>query len=363
MSVQSHRRSRPGSVSSHVSGPARVVATWREQPLALMVLRAFLGITFVYAGIQKLADPSFFDSSSPQSIGAQLHAFAQGSPLRPALLLFAHVPTLTGVGIAPLEIGVGFATLLGIGLVAATATGFGVSVVLWLSATWHVYPYFLGSDSIYAVAWLALLVGTLDGGRNRNRDRDRTATAPPLTRSGLARRDVLRGGAVAAASVLIGVVAHAFAGSTPAAQAGARSAGLSSGSSKRTAPNRPAAASRPSSSATSPSPSAPAIKGRTIGSLDRMNVGDAVAFNDPGVGPGVLVCTGRNDVAAYSRICTHAGCEVGYDSSRELLVCPCHGAEFDAMHGARPVAGPAPTPLPSIKVEVDPSSGDVILPS
>src|SRR5436190_4482202 len=360
MSVQSHRRPGPGSVSSHVSGPARVLATWRDQPLALVVLRGFLGVTFVYAGIQKLADPSFFDSSSPQSIGAQLHAFARGSPLRPVLLLVAHVPTVTGVGIALLEIGVGIATLLGIALVAAAATGFGISVVLWLSATWHVHPYFLGSDSIYAVAWLALLVGTLEG--RRNRGRDRTPTAPSLTRSALARRDVLRGGAVAAASVLIGVVAHAFAGSAPAAQAGARSAGLSSGSPKPNAPNRPAAASRHSTSP-SPSPSAPAIKGRTIASVDRMNVGDAVAFNDPGVGPAVLVRTGRSDVAAFSRICTHAGCEVGYDSSRELLVCPCHGAEFDPTRGARPVAGPAPTPLPSIKVEIDPSSGDVILPS
>src|SRR3954453_6008568 len=210
MSVQSHRRPGLGSVSSHVSGPARVLATWRGQPLALVVLRAFLGVTFVYAGIQKFADPTFFDSGSPQSIDAQLHAFAQGSPLRPVLLLLAHVPTLTGVGIAVLEIGVGIATLLGIGVVVAAATGFGVSIMLWLSATWHVHPYFLGSDSIYAVAWLALLVGILEGRRNRNRDR--TATAPPLTRSALARRYVLRGGAVAVASVLIGAVAHAFAG-------------------------------------------------------------------------------------------------------------------------------------------------------
>jgi len=345
-------------VSSRASAPARVVASWRDQPLALAVLRGFLGITFLYAGIQKFADPTFFDSSSPQSIGAQLHAFARTSPLRPVLLLFGHVPTLTGVGIALLEIGVGVATLLGIGLVAASATGFGISVVLWLSATWHVHPYFLGSDSVYAVAWLALLVGILESRRTR----DRTPTAPPLTRSGLARRDLLRGGAVGAASVLIGVVAHAFAGSAPTAQAGGRSATLPTGSSKRNSPNRPAAG-RPSSSAPTASPSAPAIEGRKIGSLGRMNVGDAVAFDDPGAGPAVLVRTGRNDVAAYSRICTHAGCEVGYDSSRELLVCPCHGAEFDPTRGARPVAGPAPTPLPSIKVEIDPSSGDVILPS
>ncbi|MFL5737564.1 MAG: TQO small subunit DoxD [Actinomycetota bacterium] len=355
MHAQNHHR--PGRSSSFLAG---VVASWRGQPLAVAVLRAFLGVTFVYAGIQKFADPTFFDSSSSQWIGAQLHGFAQSSPLRPVLLVLAHVPTLSGLAIALLEIGVGLATLLGVVRIAAAAGGFAISVLLWLSATWNVHPYFLGSDSIYAVAWLALLVGILEG----RRDRDVTATAPPLTRSGLARRDLLRGGAVAAASILIGAVAHAFAGNAPTAQAGARSNGLTDRA-RRNPPSRPAASR--SSSAASPSPSptrtAPAIKGRTIGSIDRMNVGDAVAFNDPGVGPAVLLRTGRSDVAAFSRICTHAGCEVGYDASRELLVCPCHGAEFDPTRGARPVAGPAPTPLPSIKVEVDPSSGDVILPS
>src|SRR5205085_163595 len=88
--VPSHRRSRA----------AEVLDTWRSQPLALRVLRAFLGLTFTYAGIQKFADPSFFDASSPQSIQSQLRAFAQGTPLRPVLVFLTHLPVLSGIGIA-----------------------------------------------------------------------------------------------------------------------------------------------------------------------------------------------------------------------------------------------------------------------
>jgi len=68
-------------------------------------------------------------------------------------------------------------------------------------------------------------------------------------------------------------------------------------------------------------------------------------------------------VVAYSRICTHAGCEVGYDTRSHLLVCPCHGAEFDPAHDAQPVAGPASAPLQAIRVVVDRANGNVVLPS
>ena len=34
-----------------------------------------------------------------------------------------------------------------------------VNLSLLLSATWHVHPYFLGSDSMVPVAWLALVIG------------------------------------------------------------------------------------------------------------------------------------------------------------------------------------------------------------
>jgi len=57
---------------------------------------------------------------------------------------------------------------------------------------------------------------------------------------------------------------------------------------------------------------------------------------------------------AYSKICTHAGCPVGlYEQQSGRLFCPCHQSVFDAMDGAKPLAGPASRPLPQLPLEVD----------
>ena len=45
----------------------------------LLPLRVFLGATFVFAGLQKLANPGFFDAANPVSIQAQLSEAAQRS--------------------------------------------------------------------------------------------------------------------------------------------------------------------------------------------------------------------------------------------------------------------------------------------
>jgi thiosulfate dehydrogenase [quinone] large subunit len=100
-----------------------------------------------------------------------------------------------------------------------------------------------------------------------------------------------------------------------------------------------------------------------IATLDRLPVGKAVGFTAPGIGPAALVRLADGSVAAYSRVCTHAGCLVGYDPQAQLLVCPCHGAEFDPAQHAEPVPGsPTSTPLQMIRVVVDKATGDVILP-
>lgn len=60
-------------------------------------------------------------------------------------------------------------------------------------------------------------------------------------------------------------------------------------------------------------------------------------------------------IVAYSKLCTHAGCPVGlYVDRSEQLLCPCHHSIFDVLHGARPVEGPAPHPLPQLPLSVDP---------
>lgn len=64
--------------------------------------------------------------------------------------------------------------------------------------------------------------------------------------------------------------------------------------------------------------------------------------------------TGREDwtpenLVAYSKVCTHAGCPVGlYEEESGLLLCPCHQSTFDVMDGARPVFGPAAVSLPQL---------------
>ncbi|MFB6139811.1 MAG: ubiquinol-cytochrome c reductase iron-sulfur subunit [Halosimplex sp.] len=58
--------------------------------------------------------------------------------------------------------------------------------------------------------------------------------------------------------------------------------------------------------------------------------------------------------AAYSKVCTHAGCMV---SNREgdRFVCPCHFGKFDPTRGAQVVGGPPPRPLPQLPITL---SGD-----
>ena len=80
--------------------------------------------------------------------------------------------------------------------------------------------------------------------------------------------------------------------------------------------------------------------------------------NDPASGdPAVVVDLPGGTIVAFDAVCTHAGCTVSYDSGPRLLVCQCHGAQFDPAHGAAVVAGPAPTPLASIKVQVSSDGG------
>jgi thiosulfate dehydrogenase [quinone] large subunit len=326
-----------------------VIPSWKAQPLAIRVLRAFLGATFAYAGIQKLADPNFLHSGTFDYVGAQLHGFAQGSPIGGVIRLFAHVPVLTGVAIALIEIAVGAGTLLGIAPITAAAVGLAINVVLFLSATWHVHPYFLGSDSIYAVAWAAYLVALVDARRKLVHEpvsghRRRSVRAAEAE---IHRREFLRGGVVAVTTLLFAGVARALAGP-------AQRTSLTTASSAKARP-----ATSPSVSPSTPA--TPTVQGTPIASLDSIPVGSAIGFTAPGgIGPAVLLRPAQDRVIAFSRVCTHAGCLVGYNPQANLLVCPCHGAEFDPTQNAQPVAGPAFSPLRRIPVTIDTASGQVV---
>ncbi|WFE94061.1 Rieske 2Fe-2S domain-containing protein [Micromonospora sp. WMMD987] len=58
--------------------------------------------------------------------------------------------------------------------------------------------------------------------------------------------------------------------------------------------------------------------------------------------------------AAYSKICTHAGCPASlYEQQTNRLLCPCHQSQFLITDNARPVFGPASRRLPQLPIEVD----------
>ena len=77
--------------------------------------------------------------------------------------------------------------------------------------------------------------------------------------------------------------------------------------------------------------------------------GSAVKFKDGGQ-DAVLVHLESGDFVAYSAVCTHQACTVGYKNGQ--LACPCHGSVFDPANGAEVVSGPAQSPLEEIPVEV-----------
>jgi thiosulfate dehydrogenase [quinone] large subunit len=67
---------------------------------ALLPLRAFLGFTFCFAGLQKLANPRFFDAADPVSIQSQLAGAARRSPVHALISPLAHIAVPLGFLIA-----------------------------------------------------------------------------------------------------------------------------------------------------------------------------------------------------------------------------------------------------------------------
>jgi len=63
----------------------------------------------------------------------------------------------------------------------------------------------------------------------------------------------------------------------------------------------------------------------------------------------VLIINNGGNYVAFSDICTHAGCAVGYNSSTNQIKCPCHGAVYK-MDGTV-ASGPAPSSLKQYTVE------------
>jgi thiosulfate dehydrogenase [quinone] large subunit len=290
--------------------------------LALLPLRLFLGATFVYAGLYKLSDPGFFEPGSDTYIGTQLEGFARGTPGGWLLDTFAlpH-PEIAGGAVALGEIAIGLLTVAGRFTRQAAACGLILSLVLFLTASWHTSPYFLGSDIVFAFAWLPFVLAGAAG-------------QPALDHRRAVR---LRGGQGEAGEPLTrrAAIARALAGT---AAATAALAGLAVAVRGRAA-SAPAATRRASG---------PAVTGTRVAASSAVARGGAVRIADPATGsPALLVRLRDARLVALSAVCTHAGCEVQWRAGR--IQCPCHGARYDPATG-EPTRGPARRPLRSLPV-------------
>ena len=86
-----------------------------------------------------------------------------------------------------------------------------------------------------------------------------------------------------------------------------------------------------------------------MGAAASVPINGAALFTDPATGTQAIVVQATpGQFKAFSALCTHRGCTVAYEGGE--LVCPCHGARFDASTGAV-TQGPAQQPLAPVSVQ------------
>jgi thiosulfate dehydrogenase [quinone] large subunit len=276
-------------------------ASWRAQSWPVRVIRFWLGFTWLFAAWWKATDPGFLTSGSTTFIGARLAGYSSQSPIGFIFEKLIDNSVQVGIFVMISEFSIGLATIFWVVPSMAAFGGFSMSIGLWLASSFRVDPYFLGSDTAYAVLWLSYLLHLKNN------------------RKGLAisleRRGVLRTGVIGTLTVAL-AAAGRF---------------LNPKSNKNSA-----------SSATK----------TKIVKLAALDVGATKNFSLENGAPAILFRT-KIGVFAYSAICTHQGCTVSYTPSSKTLKCPCHGSEFDPFNSANAVVGPAAAKLPSVKVAID----------
>lgn len=339
--------------------------------LSLLILRLFLGVTFVYAGFQKLNDPGFLHPGAPTYIGTQLRGFANGTPGGFILRIFALPdPILAGLTVATAEIIIGLLVTVGLATRPAAGAGLGLNLLLFLTNSWHTTPYFLGSDIVFVFAWLPfVIVGAAQqpaveavlrryiADRVRETRSARSRPNGPHSRplspmqlqaddQTLTRRSLLRigGGFTGAGAALVAIFALLTRGSyNPPRLLGATGTPHKPAA---TARQRPTMAPHKPSAASPASPPAATVPAGAVklGPANALAPGQATLYKDPSSGgPDILIRENSGTLVAYSAICTHAGCTVGYADGQ--IACPCHGSIFNVRTGA-PINGPATVPLP-----------------
>jgi len=372
---------------------------------ALLPLRLFLGVTFVYAGLQKLANPNFFRSASPISIQAQLIASSHTSPLHAILIHLIQLAKPIGIVISFAELAIGLGVLLGLWTRIAAIGGAVLSLSLFLTISFHTSPYFTGADIVFLFAWLPFIIagggtrhsadawianrvsmregmaspelvaipfatvqticGNFRNGKCAARAKldcdaavcpvllgDRAPIATRVHIDTVDRRSLVLGGTVAAG---VGAAALILGGAV--AETGRLIGGAHAP--KNTTHQLSTPTTQPGATSTTAPGNSGATSGTLLGAATVVPSGQSALFTIPSSGdPGIVIHTNQT-FYAYDAVCPHAGCTVGWAPQNSLIVCPCHGSEFNLTTGDV-LNGPAPHGLTKLKV-VEESNGNLYL--
>jgi thiosulfate dehydrogenase (quinone) large subunit len=300
-----------------------LVLSW-SPAWALLPLRAFLGVTFGYAGLSKIFDPHYLDDASTLGIHAQMLHAASASPIGTLVSLSAGYSTVTGLAIAFGEVAVGLGALLGLFTRVAALGGVVLALSFFLTVSWATRPYYYGADLVFAFAWTPLLIAG-DGGVFSVTTRLRAAARRRLDLAGdesaagrneVERRTLLRAGLLSAAVAAVGVAAGTAL----------------------------ALVRRPSGASPGSTPDA----GKVIADVADVAVGSSKSFIAPDGSHAYLLRPATDTFLAFNAACTHQGCPVSYAGPG--FQCPCHGSTFD--QNGQVTGGPANAPLRKIPVKI-----------
>jgi thiosulfate dehydrogenase [quinone] large subunit len=333
------------------------------QARGLLLVRLFFGVTFIYAGLDKLLDPSFFDPAAPTSIQAQFVIFERVSPLAALVRLSEPLAVPIGALIALGEIGAGLGALSGLLFRLAALGGASLALMFYLTASWSTHPYYLGPDLPYALGWLALLVAGHGGlwvphiafgaGRSPG-DAAQPVPAGGTLAAAISRRQVLELGTLSGLTLLVGATAASLRLLLP---------GQSVAQPSPTPAPTGSSVAEPSATATA---TAAGMTVATVAAVQQRGYLDitvpvtAPAALFPG-DPAVIIGLADGSFAAYDALCTHEGCTVSYDRQAAVIYCPCHGAEFDPADHGQVIVGPARRALPELPLVIDAAGGTIKL--
>jgi thiosulfate dehydrogenase (quinone) large subunit len=306
-----------GARSSRRAGGTELLTD--EPRWILLPLRAFLAFVFLYAGLSKIADRRFLDSSSPISIHATTLAVKSASPIGGLLGPVIDHSFAFGLFMACAELAVGIGLLLGLLTRLAAAGGVLLALSLFLTVSWQSSPWYTGADIVYVFALTPLILAgptplSLDAWLAETRSRDTSA------RQFAVRRTLLAGLAGLAGLVALGA-ASLFRVKEPTQAA---QPGQSGGSTGTTG------------------------SGTTL-AVSQVPVGGGKQITDATTGQTIWVLQLMSgNFTAFNASCPHQGCPVRFTGASSGFTCPCHQSSFTAQ--GKVTRGPANRDLTEVKV-------------